>query len=94
MAISLSILFRAISKAIPGNDGKCSRTRRYHFDVHLLLANTMRTKVRKAPELGVIRGVPMKKQRLNRDIAEIELYFQMLTENVSGVSVALVFNLS
>jgi hypothetical protein len=43
-----------------------------HFDVHLL-ANTMQTKVRKDPELRMIRGVPMGKRRLACDVAEIEL---------------------
>jgi hypothetical protein len=62
-----------------------------HCDVHLL-ANTMRIKTRNAPELRMVRNVPMEKRRLDCDITEIELYFQMLTENVSAVPAAFVFN--
>jgi hypothetical protein len=53
----------------------------------------MWTKVRQGSELRTIRGVPMEKQRLDCDIAEIELYFQTLTENISAVPAAFAFSL-
>jgi hypothetical protein len=64
-----------------------------HFDVYFL-ANAIRTKVCKDLELRMIKGVPMEKQRLGCDIAEIEMNCQMLTKNVSGDPVAFMFNVN
>jgi hypothetical protein len=42
----------------------------------------------------MIRGIPMAKERLRSDVAEIELYYETLTGHLMGVPVALYLSLT
>jgi hypothetical protein len=59
-----------------------------------LLSSTFRKKVRVRVELRMIRSIPMEKDRLECGMTAVEFYFDNLSENVTDVPAAFIFNLS